>query len=223
MAFKFDDFKIKMGEVEAPKFTGNVKSNQLAVNIGKQQQNANAYNQTVRGMGGPPPGTTFGPNSFNIPVNRELTQDERADLDHYSILENYIDDMERMMDENPDRFMQSFAKANAPGGGVATFGDKDAMILRRRLSDWGDRVLRARSKSQTTEKEFERIRQFAVPTLRDITVTRDPQTGETFPTIRSLFSNVRQSAQRGKDMIIKGAISQEYQSQDMDNDPLGVF
>lgn len=246
------------GSAKAPQMGGksNTIENALTMLIAKQVMDQRNKQQTASGIGdvvgkvkeqfpqGVTPGSTLnvGENvSANIKMNRELTQDERSDLEHYSTLEKYISDMESLMEKDPNKFQQTFAKANLPGKGILALGDQDAINMNRALSDWSDRILRARSKSQTTEKEFSRIRQFAVPTLRDITVTEDPSTGETFPTIRKMFSGVKDSINRGRGMILGGALSQEYLSQpgiqqaqsqvpqqsqltqQDDDDPLGVF
>lgn len=247
-------FNYKAGKSRKLGVPGGSGSNQLMGYMLSQQkaQNAQGMQEQERqtqasGIGdiignvkqqfpeGTPPGSTLnvGENvSANVPLNRELTQDERADLEHYSTLERYIDSMEGLMNKDPNRFQEVFAKANLPGSNLLTLGDQEAINMNRALKDWSDRILRARSKSQTTEKEFGRIRQFAVPTLRDITVTQDPATQETYPTIRNMFSGVKQSIERGRGMILGGALSQEYggqtqlnqpQQTDQDNDPLGLF
>ena len=135
---------------------------------------------------------------------RQLSHDERADLRVFDTINGYISDIESLMDTDPNRFQEAFAKATAPGANVLTMGDQDAINIQRALGDWSDLILRERSKSQTTEKEFSRIRSFGVPTFRDLTVTEDPTTGESYPTMRKLFSNIKDVAANGRQRIIQG-------------------
>ena len=159
---------------------------------------------------------------------RELSQDERSDLQVFDTVNKYATELESMMDTNPNRFQEAFAKANMPFDKLVSMGDQDAININRSLGDWADLVLRARSKSQTTEKEFGRIRSFGVPSLRDLTVTQDPTTGETFPTIRRMLKQVKEITNNNKQRIIQG-IGYETNSSpipgmdDQNNDPLGLF
>ena len=135
---------------------------------------------------------------------RELSGDERSDLQVFDTVNKYVSEIESFMEKDPNKFQEAFSKANLPMSKFQILGDKDAINLKRSLDDWADLILRARSKSQTTEREFSRIRGFGVPTLRDITVTNDPSTGETFPTIRKMLRNVRDITENNRQRIIQG-------------------
>lgn len=135
---------------------------------------------------------------------RTLSADERADLQVFDTINGYVGEIEGLMDRDPNRFQEAFSKANLPFDKLTTLGDKEAIDLNRALGDWADLILRARSKSQTTEKELQRIRGFGVPSLRDVSVTQDPVSGETFPTIRKLLRNVKGVTSNNRQRIIQG-------------------
>lgn len=147
----------------------------------------------------------------SVPLNRELTGDERSDLEHAEVIDQYASTIENYLNEDPDSFGKSFGKAASPGGSIFSLGDQKALEMNKLLADWRDRILRTRSKSQTTEKEFGRIRGFATPGLKDLSIQHDENDPNiTYPSVRSHIMRVRDSAKRVKDMILSGANSMEY-------------
>lgn len=152
-----------------------------------------------------------------------------------------------VMDKDPVKFRESFAKANVniPGltqpqtrgnikGYPTVAGDETAINIQRELDNMSDLLLRLRSGAQINEAEFQRLRGL-LPTYKDVTVEVG-ENGETFPTIRRSLTQFENDLAIAKQRVIQGGYydAQSWgdqsnsspipgMSKQLDDDPLGMF
>lgn len=205
----------------------------LGFMLGQQQreQQATTAGQTFEGLkeqfppGSAPPGSSVNIGktvSANIPLNRKFTIDETRQLGMSDAFRVHIKDIGERMQTNPDQFRKSYGKATArlgsdkPGniglpfvGDVPfTFGDKDAQMLKFRLTDMADRILRLRSGAQINEQEFQRLRGL-LPVFEDIT---DPSDTD-FEVINTKLNTFLNEFEATRQRIING---QSYEDMGID-------
>ncbi len=161
--------------------------------------------------------------SANIPLNRKYTVDETRQMgmaDAFNIHVRVLQDMQK----DPDNFRDAFSKATIrlPGndkigeifGISTTFGNKESQLVKFRLKDMADRLLRLRSGAQINEREFQRLTGL-LPTFEDISDVEDVNfevINTKLNTFLNEFENTRQRLLQGQSFDENGSLLQYNQA-----------
>jgi len=162
---------------------GFVLGQQNAGNIG--QRATNVKDQIDEAFpDGAPPGTQINvgkETTAKIPINREFTIEEVRSLGMSDAFKAHVKSIQSQQ-ANPEKFRETFGAATfrLPGGEKigqvgpfsTSFGNKDAQLMKFRLKDMSDRLLRLRSGAQINEQEFLRLTGL-LPTFEDISDPSD--------------------------------------------------